>query len=146
MNRTYSDVAQTLSYNPNFSLRTDVYSMCRQSRFFGAEQPSQLISLAYENGQSSLLLNVAGTLPVSFRGTTYMFPISLWVPHEYPRAVPIAFVTPTRSMAVRPGQYVSGEGRIYHPYLAAWRQDVSRSKRSCRYLRWNSARSPNLAT
>ena len=25
--RTYSDVAQTLSYNPNFTLRTDVYSM-----------------------------------------------------------------------------------------------------------------------
>lgn len=27
VNRTYSDIAQTLSYNPNFSLRTDVYSM-----------------------------------------------------------------------------------------------------------------------
>ena len=25
--RTYSDVAQTLSYNPNFALQTDVYSM-----------------------------------------------------------------------------------------------------------------------
>ena len=54
-----------------------------------------------------------------------MFPISLWVPHEYPRIVPIAFVTPTKTMAVRTGQYVSAEGRIYHPYLAAWRQDVS---------------------
>lgn len=28
-------------------------------------------------------------------------------------------------MAVRPGQYVSGEGRVYHPYLAGWREDVS---------------------
>ncbi|MCJ1483177.1 hypothetical protein MMC06_003344 [Schaereria dolodes] len=25
-------------------------------------------------------------------------------------------------MAVRPGQHVSGEGRIYHPYLACWRR------------------------
>lgn len=28
-------------------------------------------------------------------------------------------------MSVRPGQHVSGEGRIYHPYLATWREDVS---------------------
>ncbi|KAI4211119.1 MAG: hypothetical protein LQ351_006127, partial [Letrouitia transgressa] len=63
----------------------------------------------YESGHSSLLLNLAGTLPVSFRGTTYMFPISSWVPHEYPRTVPITFVTPTKNMAVRPGQYISGE-------------------------------------
>ncbi len=53
-----------------------------------------------------------------------MFPVSLWVPHEYPTAVPIAFVTPTKNMVVRPGQYVSEEGRVYHPYLAAWRQEV----------------------
>ncbi len=38
---------------------------------------------------------------------------------------PIGFVTPTKNMAVRPGQYLSGEGRIYHPYLAGWRDDVS---------------------
>ena len=38
---------------------------------------------------------------------------------------PVGFVTPTKDMSVRPGQYVSGEGRIYHPYLAGWRDDVS---------------------
>ena len=37
----------------------------------------------------------------------------------------MAFATPTANMAVRAGQYVSGEGRIYHPYLAGWREDVS---------------------
>ncbi|KAM0805672.1 UEV domain-containing protein [Usnea florida] len=103
--RTYSDVAQTLSYNPNFALRTDVYT--------------------YENGRPSLLLNIRGTLPVSFRGTTYAFPISVWVPQEYPNVGPIGFVTPTKDMTVRPGQYVSGDGRIYHPYLAGWRGDRS---------------------
>lgn len=56
-----------------------------------------------------------------------MFPISLWVPQEYPRTAPIAFVTPTKNMAVRAGQYVSVEGRVYHPYLAGWKQDVSQS-------------------
>ena len=54
-----------------------------------------------------------------------MFPISIWMPQEYPRGTPMVFVTPTKSMAIRPGQYVSGEGRVYHPYLADWRDDVS---------------------
>ena len=54
-----------------------------------------------------------------------MFPVTIWVPHAYPRESPILYVTPTKDMAVRPGQYVSGEGRVYHPYLASWREDVS---------------------
>lgn len=32
----------------------------------------------------------------------------------------MTYVTPTRDLAVRPGQHVSVEGRIYHPYLVAW--------------------------
>ncbi|KAA6407644.1 MAG: UEV domain-containing [Lasallia pustulata] len=105
VNRTYSDIAQTLASYPTFSPRTDVYT--------------------HESGQPSLLLILNGTLPVSFRGTTYMFPVAIWVPHAYPRESPIIYVTPTKDMAVRPGQYVSGEGRVYHPYLASWREDRS---------------------
>jgi hypothetical protein len=30
------------------------------------------------------------------------------------------YVTPTEQMAVRPGQHVSGDGRVYHHYLAHW--------------------------
>ena len=80
---------------------------------------------AFEQGSSSLLLNIYGPLPVKFRGTTYAFPISIWVPREYPREPTIQFVTPTKEMVIRPGQHVSGEGRIYHPYLSGWRDDVS---------------------
>ncbi|KAL9100324.1 MAG: hypothetical protein Q9163_004287 [Psora crenata] len=98
--RTYSDVTQILAYHPGFSLRTDVYT--------------------FENGASTLLLNVQGTLPVSFRGNSYGFPISLWIPREYPSTPPSSFVTPTKGMAIRPGQHVSADGRIYHPYLAGW--------------------------
>lgn len=55
-----------------------------------------------------------------------MFPLSIWVPQEYPKAAPMALITPTVNMLIRPGQHVSGEGRIYHPYLAGWLDDVSR--------------------
>lgn len=126
IDRTYSDVAQSLSKYPTFSLRTDVYSRIARCLPRNCTRWSKTdLGAAYENGRSSLLLNVSGTLPVSFRGATYMFPISIWVPHAYPREGPLLFVTPTNGMAIRPGQYVSGEGRIYHPYLASWREDVS---------------------
>ncbi|KAF2278863.1 UEV-domain-containing protein [Westerdykella ornata] len=100
VNRTYHDVVETLSHYPSLSPRTEVYT--------------------YENGASALLLLLSGTLPVTFRGATYGFPVAIWIPHAYPRESPIVYVTPSQDMLVRPGQHVSGEGRIYHPYLAQW--------------------------
>ncbi|PMD66167.1 UEV-domain-containing protein [Hyaloscypha bicolor E] len=98
--RTYNDVAQALSHYSSLSPRTDVYT--------------------YENGVSALLLHISGTLPVLFRGTTYRFPIALWVPHAYPSEAPLVYVTPTEGMMVRPGQHVDPQGKIYHPYLAGF--------------------------
>ncbi|KAF2816951.1 UEV-domain-containing protein [Mytilinidion resinicola] len=100
VNRTYSDVAETLSHYPSLSPKTEVYT--------------------YENGASALLLQLSGTLPVTFRGATYAFPIQLWVPHRYPQEAPMVYVVPSQDMLVRPGQHVSGDGRVYHPYLAQW--------------------------
>jgi hypothetical protein len=79
-----------------------------------------LTASAYEDGTSALLLLLKGTLPVTFRGATYGFPVAIWVPHAYPRAPPMVYITPSQDMVVRPGQHVSGDGRVYHPYLAQW--------------------------
>jgi hypothetical protein len=86
-----------------------------------------LTEVAYENGTSALLLLLTGTLPVTFRGATYGFPVAIWVPYAYPREPPIVYVTPSQDMVLRPGQHVSTDGRIYHPYLAQWEKywDVS---------------------
>ncbi|ESZ92268.1 hypothetical protein SBOR_7357 [Sclerotinia borealis F-4128] len=100
VNRTYNDVAQTLSQYTSLSPRTDVYT--------------------YENGASSLLLHLSGTLPVNFRGTTYRFPIALWIPHAYPQEAPLVYVTPVEGMVVRAGQHVDPQGKVYHPYLMRW--------------------------
>ena len=82
---------------------------------------------AFENGSSALLVRFVGTIPVVFRGTTYRFPIALWIPYGYPQEAPLVYVTPTDQMTVRPGQHVSGDGRVYHHYLAHWGEawDVS---------------------
>ncbi|MCJ1402941.1 hypothetical protein MMC11_006162 [Xylographa trunciseda] len=103
VDRTFSDIAGTLSQVPTLSPRTDIYS--------------------FQDGHSALLLHLTGTLPVFFRGAAYSFPISLWIPHGYPFESPIAYVIPTKEMTVRPSQYVSDEGRIYHPYIAGWQPD-----------------------
>ncbi|KAI9150425.1 Tumor susceptibility protein [Paramyrothecium foliicola] len=100
VNRTYNDVAQTLARFSTLSPRTDVHT--------------------FPNGSSALLLHLSGTLPVDFRGNTYRYPISIWVPHAYPREPPLVYVTPTQSMIVRPGQHVDPQGQVYHPYLAGW--------------------------
>ncbi|KAK1752296.1 tumor susceptibility gene protein [Echria macrotheca] len=100
VNRTYNDVAQALSGYPSLKPRTDVHT--------------------FPNGTSALLLHLSGTIPVVFRGTTYRFPVSIWVPHAYPREAPIVYVTPTENMMVRPGQHVDPQGLVYHPYLAGW--------------------------
>ena len=98
--RTYSDAARTLAAYPTLSPRTEVYTA--------------------ENGSSSLLLTLSGTVTASFKGTTYRYPIKLWVPQSYPQEAPIVFVAPGKEMLVRPGQHVGVDGRVYHPYLRDW--------------------------
>ncbi|KAI9835039.1 MAG: hypothetical protein M1819_002591 [Sarea resinae] len=126
INRTYSDVAQTLSNYPSLLPRTDVYSDSTVTCFCAIHLTIDF-PIAYEHGAPALLLLLSGTIPVTFRGTVYKFPIAIWIPHAYPREPPMVFVTPTTGMAVRPGQHVSIEGRIYHPYLAQWAELWDRS-------------------
>lgn len=76
--------------------------------------------IAHEDGRSQLLLNLVGTLPVTFRGATYQIPLKIWLLHEYPKQPPMVFVNPTRDMLIRPGNHVDPSGRCYHPYLANW--------------------------
>ncbi|KAB8338907.1 hypothetical protein FH972_021849 [Carpinus fangiana] len=82
---------------------------------------------AFDNGTPALLLLVWGLIPVEWQGATYRYPIDIWIPHAYPRDAPIAYIKPTSDMAVRPGQHVSVEGRIYHPFLAQWPTQPDRS-------------------
>ncbi|KAL7929554.1 UEV domain-containing protein [Trichoderma chlorosporum] len=100
VNRTYNDVATVLARYPTLAPRTDVHT--------------------FSNGASALLVHLTGTIPVLFRGTTYRFPVSIWVPHAFPREAPLVYVTPTETMMVRPGQHVDPQGQVYHPYLAGW--------------------------
>ncbi|KEY68254.1 hypothetical protein S7711_04785 [Stachybotrys chartarum IBT 7711] len=91
-----------------------------QSPSLSPRSPADIYCPAFANGTSALLLHITGTLPVPFRGNTYRFPISVWVPYAYPREPPLVYVIPTQTMTVRPGQHVDPQGQIYHPYLVGW--------------------------
>lgn len=123
VNRTYNDVAQALSQYPSLSPRTDVHSTCLSIPGPREDTPQLMRTrapAAFPNGSSALLLHLSGTIPAVFRGTTYRFPVSLWIPHAYPREPPLVYVTPTETMVVRPGQHVDPQGQVYHPYLVGW--------------------------
>ena len=76
--------------------------------------------IAFDNGQTALLLLLHGTLPISFRGATYQIPIHIWVPLEYPRMPPLAFVVPTKEMGVRKGREVEPGGRVSEDVVQTW--------------------------
>lgn len=101
---------------------------------------------AFSNGTSALLLHLSGTIPAVFRGAAYRYPISLWVPHNYPREAPLVYVTPTETMMVRPGQHVDPQGQVYHPYLAGWAEfwDVRRQRKTTEEKRKKEKKEPKL--
>jgi ESCRT-I complex subunit TSG101 len=119
---TYRDVATTLYQFSTISPRTEVYSkspLLLQS-YTSTSRLTGYNLIAHEDGRPQLLLHLSGTIPVVFRGATYNIPLTIWLPHEYPKKPPMAFVTTVKDMLIRPGNHVDPSGRCYHPYLANW--------------------------
>ncbi|ORX95813.1 UEV-domain-containing protein [Basidiobolus meristosporus CBS 931.73] len=81
-----------------------------------------------DDGHTQIMLCLHGTVPISFRSSTYHIPVAIWFPVNYPLSPPISFVTPTSQMLVRPSKFVDVSGKIYHPYLAYW--DTRNEKKS----------------
>ncbi|WOO85279.1 Tumor susceptibility protein [Vanrija pseudolonga] len=77
-------------------------------------------AFTFDSGQTALLVLLHGTLPITYRGATYHIPLHIWLPHEYPRAPPLAFVVPTKDMGVRKGREVQPGGQIDEGVLGGW--------------------------
>ncbi|OCF41805.1 ESCRT-I complex subunit TSG101 [Kwoniella heveanensis CBS 569] len=77
-------------------------------------------AFTFNSGQTALLLLLHGTLPITYRGATYHIPMHVWVPHEYPRSPPMAFVVPTKEMGVRKGREVDPSGRVREEVVEEW--------------------------
>ncbi|TFK92396.1 UEV-domain-containing protein [Polyporus arcularius HHB13444] len=96
----FNHVDAVLSRHPTIRPKTDVYT--------------------YDDGRTQLLLCLHGLLPVTFRGASYNIPIAVWLPRDYPRNPPLAYVVPTTDMLVRAGPDMDVSGRCLVQYLRDW--------------------------
>ncbi|XP_076263851.1 tumor susceptibility gene 101 protein-like [Rhynchophorus ferrugineus] len=75
----------------------------------------------FTNGSVKELINLAGTIPVNYKGNTYNIPICIWLLDTHPNNAPICYVKPTSHMLVKASKFVDQNGRIYLPYLEDWK-------------------------
>ena len=57
---------------------------------------------------------------VFYPGTTYNFPINVWLMETHPVNPPTCFVKPTMEMQIQVSSSVDHSGKIYLPYLHEW--------------------------
>ncbi|XP_025192169.1 tumor susceptibility gene 101 protein [Melanaphis sacchari] len=79
----------------------------------------------FSNRIEKKLVNLSGTIPVTFKGTTYHIPISIWLMDTHPNNAPICYVKPTLDMRIKMSMYVDHNGKIYLPYLHNWTPTTS---------------------
>jgi len=79
----------------------------------------------FSNRIEKKLVNLSGTIPVTFKGTTYHIPICIWLMDTHPNNAPICYVKPTVDMRIKMSMYVDHNGKIYLPYLHNWAPTTS---------------------
>ncbi|KAM3176613.1 hypothetical protein ACTXT7_006182 [Hymenolepis weldensis] len=82
-----------------------------------------------DNGQTSRLLCLDGTIPVKYDGNMYNIPLAVYFIHQHPYYPPIAYVRPTQNMQIKPSQNVDTSGKIFLPYLTEWKYPGSSTQK-----------------
>ncbi|KAH7278379.1 hypothetical protein KP509_38G038600 [Ceratopteris richardii] len=83
-----------------------------------AVQPSTFTD---DNGRTSNLLRVSGTIPITYSDAIYNIPVVFWLLDGYPKVAPRVLVMPTSTMVInRQHCHVSASGLVSVPYLHNW--------------------------
>lgn len=78
-------------------------------------------SFVHNDGTSVNLLQVDGTVPMTFNSVSYNIPVIIWLLESYPKSPPRVFVSPTKDMVIkRPHRHVDASGMVSLPYLQSW--------------------------
>lgn len=102
-NRVFSDVSTLLRHIPSL-----------------VPKPRELFQT---DGSISNLMCLDGTVPITYRGSTYNIPVEVYLKLGFPREPPICYVRPTATMFVKSGHpHVDTEGLVWLPYLHEWRE------------------------
>ncbi|KNZ61045.1 hypothetical protein VP01_145g3 [Puccinia sorghi] len=77
-------------------------------------------SFTFDDGRTTLLLALSGTIPVVYRALRYNLPIAIWFPFNYPFEPPIIYLTPTNDMIIKTSNNVDPNGKCLVNYLNLW--------------------------
>ena len=118
--RITTEILEVLTRRRTLSVKTDAFSQSMFNRRYAKVTISSCMFLAFDSGQTALLLLLHGTLPIIYKGSTYQIPLNIWIPFSYPREPPITFVVPTKEMAIRKGREVEPGGRVREEVVEEW--------------------------
>jgi len=111
------DILNRLNYKFRDMTKRDVQNALGQ---FKDLQPLSEFYV-FPTGQTSELLTLSGTIPVSFKSGKYNIPIQIYLMHSHPYNAPICYVRPTSDMSINVSSTVDASGRISLPELQDWR-------------------------
>lgn len=78
-------------------------------------------SIARATTPQTVLLYLAGTVPIFYNSVQYNIPVNIWIVENFPYSPPICHVTPTPDMVIKPKhKHVDSSGMCYLPYLSTW--------------------------
>lgn len=85
-------------------------------------QPITAVYVDSNNGVSSTVLVLQGTIAIHFRGNTYQLLVDMYIISGYPMRPPVCYVRlADPSMYLKPNhKHVGSDGKIYLPYLSEW--------------------------
>lgn len=85
----------------------------------------KLDNFVFPDGTTKEMLQLDGTIPVTYKGNTYNIPVSIWLVDTHPYNPPICYVKPTSTMQIKASKHVDMNGKVYLPYLHEWKHPTS---------------------
>ncbi|GLV33975.1 Tumor susceptibility gene 101 [Carabus blaptoides fortunei] len=94
------DIVSTVNHYAGLAIKQDTY--------------------VFNDGTPLDLVNLTGTIPVSYKGNIYNIPVCIWLMDTHPKNAPLCYVKPTSDMSIKVSMFVDQNGKIYLPYLHDW--------------------------
>ncbi|XP_064490232.1 tumor susceptibility gene 101 protein-like [Ornithodoros turicata] len=79
----------------------------------------------FNDGTKKELFCLDGTIPVTYKGSTYNIPVCVWLLETHPYNSPMCYVKPTAYMQIKVSRHVDHTGRVFLPYLHEWNPSTS---------------------
>ncbi|VDN09662.1 unnamed protein product [Dibothriocephalus latus] len=125
-------------YKHKESARSDIEAATRAY----PSLPVKYQSFTFDDGTTSDLLSLDGTLPVTYDGHTYNIPVAVFFLAAHPHLPPMVYVRPTSSMEIKKGKNVDNSGRVYLPYISSWKHPQSNTVQLLHLLRQVFSQNP----